>query len=89
MGNRKKTYILDVICNRFYCGEVHEEVPSQYSWKGVLAPRKRGLSVYHWSVPGKEQAGWLKKCFCKYSIDVSRFVLKIAEKSKFIASVIP
>ena len=89
MGNRKKTYILDVICSRFYFEEIQEEVLGQYSWKGILAPRKRGLSVYQWSVPEKEQAGWLRKCLCKYFIDVSRLVLEIPEKSKFIASVIP
>ena len=26
LGNRRNTYILDVICNRFYFGEVQEEV---------------------------------------------------------------
>ena len=36
-----------------------------------------------------EEAGWLRKCCCKYSTEVSRFVLEILEKSKFIASVTP
>ena len=27
----------------------------------------------------KKQAGWLKKCLCKYSIEVSRSVLEILE----------
>ena len=26
LGNRRKTYTLDVICNKFYFGEVQEEV---------------------------------------------------------------
>ena len=42
-----------------------------------------------WSVPEKKQAGWLRKCLCKYSTEVFRFVLEILGKSKFIASVIP
>ena len=82
-------YILDVICNRFYFGEIQEEVIGQWSGQGISAPRPEGLSIYRWSLPEKKQAGWLRKCLCKYSTEISRFVLKILEKSKVIASVIP
>ena len=37
----------------------------------------------------KKQAGWLGKCLCKYSTEISRFVLEILKKLEFIASVIP
>ena len=80
---------MDVICNRFYFGEVQEEVLGQCSEQYILASRKEGLSVYHWFVSEKSQAGWLRKCLRKYSNEVSRSVLEILEKSKFIASVIP
>ena len=80
LGNRKKTYILDVICNRFYIGEVQEEVLGQCSGQGISAPRGEGLSVYQWSVPEKKQARRLRKCLCKYCTEVSRFVLEILEK---------
>ena len=43
-------YILDVICNRFYFGEVL----GQYSGQGILAPRREGLCVYQLSVPEKK-----------------------------------
>ena len=89
LENKRNTYILDVICNRFYFGEVQEEVLGQCCGQGILGPRKEGLSVYQWSVPEKKQAGRLRKCLCKYSTEISRFVLKILEKSKFITSVIP
>ena len=36
----------------------------------------------------KKQAGWLRKCLFKYSIEV-RFVLEILENSKVIASELP
>ena len=89
LGNRRKTYILDVICNRFYFGEVQEEVLGQCSEQGISAPKEEGLSAYLWSVSQKKQAWWLKKLLCKYSTEVSRFVLETLEKWKFIASVIP
>ena len=54
MGNRRKAYILDVICNRFYFGEVQEEVLGQCSGQGISAPREEGLSVYQWSDPEKK-----------------------------------
>ena len=59
------------------------------SGQGISGPRTEGLSVYQWSVPEKKQVGWLRKCLCKYSTEVSRFVLEILEKSKVIAIVIP
>ena len=89
MGNKRKTNILDIICSRFCFGEVQEEVLRQSSGQGILAPRKEGLSANQWPVPEKKQAGWLRKCLYKYSTEVSRFVLEILEKSKFIACVIP
>ena len=54
MGNKRKTYILDLICNRYYFGEVQEEVLGQCSGQGFSAPRNEGLSVYQWSVPDKK-----------------------------------
>ena len=88
MGNRRKTCILNVIYNRFYFGEVQEEVLGQCSVQGISVPRKEGLPVYQWSVPEKKQAEWLRKCLCRHSTKVSRFILEILEKSKLIASVI-
>ena len=89
LGNRRNTYILDVICNRFYFGEVQEDGVGQCSGQGISVPKKEGLSVYQWSVPGKKRAGRLRKCLCKHSAEVSRFVLEIPGKSKSNASVIP
>ena len=34
----------------------------------------------------KKQTGWLRKCLCKYSTEVSRFALEILKKSKVKAS---
>ena len=59
------------------------EYLSQHSEKKVI------LSISGLFQKKKKQAGWLRKCLCKYSTEVSRFVLEILEKSKFIASVIP
>ena len=89
MGNRRKAYILDEVCNRFYFEEVQEEVLGHCSGQGISAPRTEGLSAYYWSGPEKKQAGWLRKCLCKYSTEVSRFVLEILEKAKFVTRVIP
>ena len=59
MGNRRKTYILDVIFNKFHFGEVQEEVLYQCCGQVIyiLAPRTEGLSVYQWSVPEKKKHG--------------------------------
>ena len=57
LGNRRKTYILDAIRNRFYFGEVQEEVLGQSSGQGISAPRAEGLSVYQWSVSEKNKQG--------------------------------
>ena len=56
MGNRRKTYILDVICNKFHFGKVQEDVLYQCCGQVIyiLAPRTKGLSVYQWSVPEKK-----------------------------------
>ena len=88
MRNRRKAYIFDVICNRFYFGEVQEEVLDLCSGQYTSEPRAEGLSIYQWSVPEKK-TGWLRKCLCKYSTEVSRFLLEILEKWKVIASGIP
>ena len=42
----RKTYILDVICNKFYLGEVQEEALGQCTEQGISAPRKEVLSLY-------------------------------------------
>ena len=56
LGNRKKTYILVVICNKFYFGEVQEEVQaSSVGRVYISAPRKEGLSVYQWSLSEKNK----------------------------------
>ena len=81
---------MDVICKIFYFGEVQEEVLGHYSGQGISAPRSESLSVYQLSVQEKKkQAGWLRKCLCKYSTEVFGFVLEILEKLKVIASVDP
>ena len=79
---------MDVICNKSYFGEVQEEFLGQCSGQGISALRIEGLTVYQLSVPEEKQAGWLRKCLREYSTEISRFVLEILEKSKFIASVI-
>ena len=73
-------YILDVMCNRFYFGEVQEDVRGQCSGRVYQHLEKKDcLSI----------TGWLRKCLCKYSTEVFKFVLEILGKLKFIASVIP
>ena len=54
LGMRRKAYILDVICNRFYLGEVQEDVIGQCTGQGISEPRAEGLSVYQQSVPEKK-----------------------------------
>ena len=44
LGNRRKAYVLDVICFGSSCGG-----------QGISAPRKEGLFVYQWSVPEKKK----------------------------------
>ena len=85
LGNRRRTYILDVICNKFYFGDVQEEVLVHCSGQGIYLSTYNRRFIYQWSVPVKKQAGWLKKCLFKYSTEV-RFVLEILENSKVIAS---
>ena len=86
MGNRRKMYILDVICDRFYFGEVQEEVLGQCGGQGILAIRKEGYLSINGLFQEKETSMEVEECFCKYSTDISRFVLEILEKSMFIAS---
>ena len=40
LGKRRKTYILDVICNRFYFGEVQKEVLGKCSGQGISVTRE-------------------------------------------------
>ena len=47
-------YILDVICNRFYFGEVQEEVLVQCTEQGISAPRIEDLSYYQQSASERE-----------------------------------
>ena len=59
MGNRRKAYILDVICSRFYFGEVQEEVLGQCTGQDIPAPRTEGVPVLSISAPEKnKQGGW-------------------------------
>ena len=46
LGNRRKAYILYVICNKFYFGEAQEEVLDQCTEQGISVPRTEGLSFY-------------------------------------------
>ena len=46
LGNRRKTYILDVICNRFYFGEVQEETLGQCSEQGISVAQHPEKKVY-------------------------------------------
>ena len=67
LANRRKVYILDVICNRLYFGEIQEEVLGQCTGQGISEARVESLSVYQRSVPEKKkQAGWLRKCLNHY-----------------------
>ena len=64
LRNRRKTYILNVICTRFYFGEVQEEVQGQCSGQGISAPRTDCLSVYQRSVTEKKiKQGGSKNAF--------------------------
>ena len=54
MGNKRNAYILDIICKRFYFGEVQEDALGQCGGQGILAPRKEGIFVYQWSVSKKK-----------------------------------
>ena len=54
MGNRREAYILDVICSRFYFGEVQEEVLGQCTGQDIPAPRTEGLPVLSISAPEKK-----------------------------------
>ena len=68
----------------FYFGEAQEEGLGQCTGQEILASKEEGLFVYQWSVLEKKQARCLSKYFCKYSTEVSRFVLEILENSKVI-----
>ena len=53
----------------------------------ISAPKTEDPSVYR-GLFQKRQAGWLRKCFFKYSTEVT-VVLEIQENSKVIASELP
>ena len=78
-----------LICNKFYFGEVQEEVQANSVGRVYIsAPRKEGLSVYQWSLSEKNKhVGW-GNAFFKYSTEVW-YVLEILENSKFIANELP
>ena len=46
LGNRRKTYILAVICNRFYFGEVQAGALGQCSEQGISAVQHPEKKVY-------------------------------------------
>ena len=89
LGNRRKTYILDVICNRCYCGNVQEEVLGQCCEQGISISRTEGVSSISCLFQKKNKMRGWGNALCKYSTEVSRFVLEILEKSKVIASMTP
>ena len=45
---------MDVICNKFYFGEIQEEVIGQCTEQGISAPRTESLSFYQYPAPEKE-----------------------------------
>ena len=57
----RKTYILDVICNKFYLGEVQEEALGQCTEQGISAPRKEVLSLYQQSAQEKKTSWVVEK----------------------------
>ena len=82
------TSILDVICHRFYFGEVQEDVLGQCSGQGISACISEDLSVHQQSVPEKTSRV-VEDMPLKYSTEFSRVVLEILEKLKAIARAIP
>ena len=76
-------YIMDVICNRCYFGEVQEDVLGKYFGQGISIPRTEALSFYQWSVP-ENTIRVVEEYLCKSSTAVSGFVSEILEKSKVI-----
>ena len=84
----RTAHVLEVVCNRFYFGEIQEEVIGQCTGQAISAPRTEGLSAYPWPSLEKK-ASWLRKCFCRYSTEVSRFALEIVENLKVIVNMLP
>ena len=84
MQNRKKSYILGVFCNRICFGELEEEVLGQCRGQVSQHLEKRSICLSV-ACSTKKQARCLRKCLWKCSIEVSRFVFEILEKSKVIA----
>ena len=86
LGNRRKEYILDVICilqNLFWGSSGRRSRPVQ--WARYLSTQNR-RSIPLSLVCSRKKQGCLRKCPCKYHTEVSRFVLEILEKFKVIAS---
>ena len=69
LRNRRKAYILDVVCNRFYFGEVQKEGLDQCTGKGILAPRTEGLSIYQWPILKKNKQGYWGNAFVNTSLN--------------------
>ena len=90
LGKRRKTYVLDVICNKFYFGEVQKKDLGHCSGQGIYlsTQNRRSICLSVGCSRKKKQAGWLRKCLLKYSTEV-RFILEILENSKVIASEFP
>ena len=81
LGNRRKTYFGCNLYNRFYFGEVQEDVLGQCSGHKVSQHPEKKVYMSISVLFQIKQAGCLRKCLCTYSTEVSRFVLEILEKS--------
>ena len=82
LESRRKTYILDVICNIFYFGEVQEEVLGQCSGQGISAAqhpeKKMYLSISVLFQKKNEQRGW-GNAFVNTPLKFLGFALKFWE----------
>ena len=88
LENTRTAHVFEVVCNRFYFGEIQEEVIGQCTGQAISAPRTEGLSAYPWPSLEKKTS-WLRKCFCRYTTEVSWFALEIVENLKVIVNVLP
>ena len=89
LGNRRRTYILDVICDKFCFAEVQEEILGQCNRQVIYLNFYNRRSICLSLVCSRKKQTWsLMKHLFKYSTEV-RFFLQIREKSKVIANEIP
>ena len=58
LRNRRKAYILDVICDRFYFGEVQQDVLGQCNAQGISVPKTEGLIAFQWYVEKNMIIAW-------------------------------